>query len=235
MLRHTVCSSPSYAHSGLLSALLPHPPPAPRRCARTVAWLEHLAGEALDAQHAAPLAPGDGVWGDTRRRLDAAAAAPGFGGRDAGALRERWREGWREACRGWQAGCLAPRSVRLTGFTLPPGRACLSRCDWWVPCTGNGQLINIDLQPRPPLLGPLCCRSHAGERAGPGCRHPAGQGGTGGRRAGRGAPHRPPLQPAACGWAQGPGWLEGEWRLLVRLSPDLCCPGPGPLALPARC
>ncbi|PSC76457.1 nuclear pore complex NUP107 isoform B [Micractinium conductrix] len=56
------------------------------RCARTVAWLEYVAGEALDGEHAAPLASSDGVWADTRRRLDAAAAARGFAGRDAVAL-----------------------------------------------------------------------------------------------------------------------------------------------------
>ncbi|KAL4448847.1 hypothetical protein ABPG77_007564 [Micractinium sp. CCAP 211/92] len=56
------------------------------RCARTVAWLEFLAGEALDSEHQAPLASSDGVWADTRRRLDAAAAARGFAGREAVAL-----------------------------------------------------------------------------------------------------------------------------------------------------
>ncbi|KAL4422844.1 hypothetical protein ABPG75_009041 [Micractinium tetrahymenae] len=56
------------------------------RCARTVAWLEYLAGEALDSEHQAPLASSDGVWADTRRRLDAAAAARGFAGREAAAL-----------------------------------------------------------------------------------------------------------------------------------------------------
>jgi hypothetical protein len=66
------------------------------RCGRTVAWLEHLAGEALDSTHQAPLAAGDGVWADTRRRLDAAAANRGFAGRDAGAPRAA------------AAGCLLP-------------------------------------------------------------------------------------------------------------------------------
>lgn len=55
-----------------------------------MAWLEFLAGEALDSEHQAPLASSDGVWADTRRRLDAAAAARGFAGREAG---ERGRAG----------------------------------------------------------------------------------------------------------------------------------------------
>lgn len=64
-----------------------HPSPLPLpccSCARTVAWLEYLEGEALEGQHRAPLAASDGVWADTRRRLDAAAAARGFAGRDTG-------------------------------------------------------------------------------------------------------------------------------------------------------
>jgi hypothetical protein len=84
-------SKPLSAHTALNSGrtfipLLDHCcSESPRRCARTVAWLEALAGEALDSRHAAPLASTDGVWADTRRRLDAAAAARGFAGRDAGA------------------------------------------------------------------------------------------------------------------------------------------------------
>lgn len=69
---------------GLSCAVGLFPNVEPRRCARTVAWLEFLAGEALESEHQAPLASSDGVWADTRRRLDAAAASRGFAGRDAG-------------------------------------------------------------------------------------------------------------------------------------------------------
>lgn len=76
----------------MAAAGLSKPPLVPRccrRCARTVAWLEFLAGESLDSEHQAPLASSDGVWADTRRRLDAAAATRGFAGRDAGACAGR--------------------------------------------------------------------------------------------------------------------------------------------------
>lgn len=70
-------------------------PSSARSCARTVAWLEFLAGEALESEHQAPLASSDGVWADTRRRLDAAAASRGFAGRDAG------EDGDRAGAVGW--------------------------------------------------------------------------------------------------------------------------------------
>ena len=74
--------------------------PRRRRCGRTVAWLEHLAGQELDSKHQAPLAGSDGVWADTRRRLDAAAAARGFVGRDAGGWGGEGRGGEGRADRG---------------------------------------------------------------------------------------------------------------------------------------
>eukprot|EP00887_Chlorella_sp_A99_P007315 scaffold2.g7315.t1 len=54
------------------------------RCARTVAWLEFLAAQELDAQQQVPFAATDGVWHETRAKLASGAAARGL--RDGGAL-----------------------------------------------------------------------------------------------------------------------------------------------------
>ncbi|GAB4820101.1 hypothetical protein N2152v2_007147 [Parachlorella kessleri] len=52
------------------------------RCGRTVAWLEFLAGEALDRDPGVPFASTDGVWRETRSRL--ASGAVTAGGRGGG-------------------------------------------------------------------------------------------------------------------------------------------------------
>lgn len=138
-------------------------PSSARSCARTVAWLEFLAGEALESEHQAPLASSDGVWADTRRRLDAAAASRGFAGRDAG---EGGGRGIAKICR-----CCACLKWHLCSCASPswPPAAVL------VP-TPHPHL----LQPRPRLASSPTNRSRDGDRAGSGRPHPPAQAATGG-------------------------------------------------------
>ena len=43
--------------------------PCPRRCARVVSWLEHLAAEAMKRQGRAAFAQGEGLWRETRTEM----------------------------------------------------------------------------------------------------------------------------------------------------------------------
>ena len=114
------------------------------RCARTVAWLEYVAGEALDGEHAAPLASSDGVWADTRRRLDAAAAARGFAGRDAG---------------GCDALHRPSRRHTFPGHCLAAAPACfLKASSTNLPCQNPATCPAKNLQPAFPCL-PACLQS----------------------------------------------------------------------------